>query len=213
MHRLFGCGCLAVALTACASIETDVSSVRSPDFAGRRFSVLCVSAPDPDLRLRTATEDALAAALESRGVEASRLNTLLFPGKNHTEEEIAAKVRESGALGFLVLKPVSTWTEEQWIPGTITTHSHWGANRRPWGWGYGTTWVSGGYTVTRPRATIDARLFDVASEEIAWMASIGVSGSGGSSWADLRRAAAEVAVTRLAEDGMLEEILPRDPEP
>jgi hypothetical protein len=73
-------------------------------------------------------------------------------------------VKQTGADGFLVLKPISSWTDEQWIPPTITTS---GYARRPWD---GTSWVSGGYTVSRPRATIDVRLFDVAKEDVTWVA-------------------------------------------
>ncbi|MCC6784373.1 MAG: hypothetical protein IT457_16135 [Planctomycetes bacterium] len=198
-----------VLLTAasCAGIETDLAAVVSPELAGRSYRQICVSAPDGDLRMRSAVEDAMSAALADRGIATTRLGQLLFPGKEHGEDEIAAAVKQTGADGFLVLKPISSWTDEQWIPPTITTSGYGG--RRPWGWGYGTSWVSGGYTVSRPRATIDVRLFDVAKEDVTWVASVGVAGGGDADWTALRIEAARAAIARLAQDGLLAGNAPR----
>jgi hypothetical protein len=195
---------LTLALASCAGVTAEVTAVRAPEFAGRTFGPICVSAPDPDLAIRQNSEAAMASALRGVGATAIELGTVLFPGKEHSEDVIAAAVRQTGATGFLVLKPIASWTEDQWIPPTITTTSFMGpGGRRPWAWGYGTTWVSGGYSVTRPRANIEARLFDVATEETAWLASIGVTAPAGSSWVDVWRAAGEAAVARLIADGLV----------
>ncbi len=191
-------------LTSCTGIETDVAAVLSPELAGRRYAHLCVSAPDGDLRMRTAAEAAMAQALTERGVTTSSLGALTFPGKTLTDDEIAELVRKTGADGFLVLKPINSWVDEQWIPPTITTSGGYGAYGRPWGWGQSTTWVSGGYNVSRPRATFDVRLFDVAKEDVAWVASIGAAGGGDAAFVELRCEAGRAAIERLVADGLLE---------
>ncbi|MFO1053801.1 MAG: hypothetical protein U1F36_16415 [Planctomycetota bacterium] len=194
---------LLLLLGACTGITTDIAAVRAPEFASNDYSKVCVSAPDADIRLATGTEAALADGLRARGVAAIRLGDLLFVGKPHEEAEIAAKVRESGADAFLVLKPVSSSTEERWIPPSITTTTDYGRRSRPWGWGYSTTWVSGGYSVSMPRATLEARLFDVASEQVVWVASVEASGNASANWLDLRTAAAAKVVERLDADHLL----------
>ncbi|MBI5851235.1 MAG: hypothetical protein HZB39_09420 [Planctomycetes bacterium] len=201
MLRALAC-VLLFTFAACRGIETDVAAVLSPDLAGRRYQRICVSAPDGDLRMRTVVEIAMSEALSGHGVATSRLGELLFPGKEHSEDQIAETVRKTGADGFLVLKPISSWTDEQWVPPSITT-SGYGGRGRPWGWGYSTSWVAGGYTISRPRATIDVRLFDVTKEDVTWVASVGVAGSGDVDWAALRAEAARAAIARLASDGLL----------
>lgn len=198
-------------LASCTSIEADIESSVAPAFAAARFSKLCVSTPENDLRARRAVEHEVARRLEPKGVTVIQLGKLLFPGEEHTEEEVRAAVRDCGADAFLTIVPLQTWTDERYVPPSVTTSTNYGRSGHPYGWGYSTTWVSGGYTISQPRATFDIRLLDVATEDVAWVATVGVRGTSDSSWTDLRTAAAAKAVEQMLKDGILATVKP-DPE-
>lgn len=194
---------LLLLLAACQSIETDVASSVAPEYRGHTYSRLCVSSPEGDLRVRRAAEEALAEELTKLGVECMQLGEILFAGKEYGEEEVRSAVEESGAEGYLTIVSLQTWVDEYYVPPSVSTSGTYGWHGHPYGWGYSTTWVSGGYTISRPRATYDVRLVDVATEDVAWVASVGVRGTTETSWADMRSAAAKRAVSQLVEDGVL----------
>lgn len=196
---------LAAALTGgCASIETEVASSTAPEAVGRTFQNLCVSAPQGDLLSRRAIEGAMAAELEAASTaKVQQLGDLMFPGRTYSDEEVREAVRDSGADGFLAVVPLQTWTDTRHVPATISSTWWDHGYRRPMGWGGATTWVSGGYTVSQPHAVFDARLLDVATGEVAWMATVAAQGVPGSTWSSLHTAAARQAAIRLAADGLL----------
>jgi hypothetical protein len=190
-------------LAACQSIETEVASSTAPEFRGRRFARICVSTPEDDLLARRAVENAVADELSRAGVEVLLLSELLFPGRDHSEDEVRARVQESGADAFLTVVPLQSWIDTRYVPPTVSSTWDYGRRGHPYGWGYSTTWVAGGYTISRPNATFDVRLLDVASEEIAWVASVSTSGSSGTSWTEMRARAGRAAARQLVRDGLL----------
>lgn len=197
------CALLLPALTACQSIDTEAASSTAPEFGGRTFRKICVSTPENDLLARRAVESAVADALAAHGVEAVQMGELLFPGREYPQEEVRTAVQRTGAEGFLTIVARQTWTESHYVPPTLTTTWDYGWRGHPYGWGSGSAWAWGGYTVSRPNATFDARLMDVASEQIAWVASVSASGSSGTAWTEMRAAAGRQAVAQLAEDGLI----------
>lgn len=199
---------LAVLLTSvlvgCASVQTEIASSTDPDFVGRTFRKLCVSAPQDDLLARRAVEGALATELgEAAGVEVVQLGEILFPGRKHTDEDVRTAVADSGADGYLVVSPLQSWVDERQVPASVSsTWWDYGGRWRP-GFGTTTTWITGGYTVAQPNSVFEARLLEVPSGTTVWIASVRAEGAPGSSWADLHSAAAREAARRLAADGLL----------
>lgn len=190
-------------LGACRSIETDVASSVAPDFRAQRYEKIVVSSPGGDLRARRAVEGTAEAALEAVGVEVVQLGEILFPGEDHDEAAVRAAVESSGAGAYLTIVPLQTWVDEYYVPPSFSTNADFGRFGHPYGWGYSTTWFTGGYTVSEPRATFDARLFDVEQEAIAWVASVGVRGASGTTWTEMRSKATATAVEQLIADGMV----------
>jgi hypothetical protein len=199
---------LAVLLTSvlagCASVHTEIASSTDRAFVGRTFRKLCVSAPQDDLLARRAVEGALADELDQNaGVEVVQLGEILFPGREHTEEDVRSAVEDSGADAYLVVSPLQSWVDERHVPASVSsTWWDYGGRRRP-GFGTTTTWVTGGYTVAQPNAVFEARLLEVPSGTTVWIASVRAEGAPGRSWADLHSAAAREAARRLAADGLL----------
>ncbi len=201
---------LTALLAGCASIQTEVASSTDPAFRGRTFEKLCVSAPQADLLARRAVEGALAAELRTAsGSEVVQLGEVLFPGREHKDEDVQAAVVASGADGYLIVSPLQSWTDERQVPATMSsTWWDYGGRRRP-GFGTTTTWFTGGYTIAQPNAVFEARLLDVPGGTTVWIASVRAEGAPGSTWAELHAAAAREAAQRLVADGLL---APRSPE-
>lgn len=190
-------------LAACRSIETEVASSTAAEARGRTFARICVSTPDGDLIARRTVERAIADELGRSGADALQLGDLLFPGREHGEEEVREQVRNSGADGFLTIVPLQSWFDTHYVPPMVTSTWDYGRRGHPYGWGFSSTWVSGGYTVSRPNATFDVRLLDVRTEQVVWVASVTASASSDTSWAEIRARAGRDAVRQLAEDGLL----------
>lgn len=146
----------------------------------------------------------MTAELEAASTaRVQQLVDLMFPGRTYSDEEVREAVRNSGADGFLAVAPLQTWTDTRHVPTTVSSTWWDHGYRRPMGWGGATTWVSGGYTVSEPHAVFDARLLDVSTGEVAWMATVAAQGVPGSTWSSLHTAAAREAARRLAADGLL----------
>lgn len=204
-----------LATSGCATIDSETTELKNPEFADRTWTKVCVAAPAGDLAARQKSEERIVTAIRDAGGEAVAWGELLFLGQDYEEEEIANRVRNAGCDAVLVFTSTDTWTEERVVPPTATTFSDpwfgygaWG-RLHPYGYPYGpygftSTTVQGGYSLSLPRAIYELRLVDSASEGVAWIATTRVAGTSDSDWDALRERAVDDAIDAWLRAGLQE---------
>ncbi len=202
------------ALTACAATtDATTTSALNPEFRGHRFQKVLVGARYDDLAAQQDTEQRVVAELRKAGVDAAPWGDLFFPGQEHTEDQIAAKLGEQGYDAVLTFQTSKTWTQRVSVPASGTT-TFYGTGGRFWGPGWGaypgwsTTTTYGGYDLDLPRAVYEMRLVDQASRETAWFATVRGEGSSRAEWDEVRRAAIDSGIAQLLADDVLVRALP-----
>ena len=161
----------AVALAGCATTSFD-SSWKAPDAQpvsakGKKVVAIVMMS---DITPRRAAEDALVKALNRRGAVGVALYTLMPPGSATDEESVKAMLAQSGAVGAVIMRPVSV--DKEPIPTTVTYGGpmYGGFYGGYYGYGWGTAW--GGMTVTGGGMTtivsIETLVYSLEQNKLLW---------------------------------------------
>lgn len=102
-----GAGCTGARLT---------NVWRDPQYSGSPASSMLVVSRERDATQRRLTEDALAGRLRDGGVAAVSAYTL-FPDAAPTQAEMSSAMRDRGLDAALVIRPLPTETNTEWVPG------------------------------------------------------------------------------------------------
>jgi len=192
----------------CAS--TDLTSQRAPDFKGKAYTKLLVWAGFEDLALKKRAETKISSAIVAKGGASLVATEILFPGKEYSAEEVHAMCRANQVDGILVVTPTDAGHTEHYVPPTYHTYSSATGTATTYGnttygqaTGQSTTYTTGGYTMHKPWANFSARLIDVQSGQVAWIATANSRGNALADSADLVDSFAARAVRTLVQDGAL----------
>lgn len=166
MKRIFLASFAMLLASGCASTKL-VSKWRDPGTTQLKFQkILAVVMTKEDLTRRSG-EDSLVRIV---GPDRATASYTLFPsGKSPEQEAAKALLLEKGFDGAVILRPVDSRTEVQYVPGTVsyvpTYGSIWG--RGYWGYGWGAVYEPG-YTTQQTIVRVETVLFDLKQDKLVW---------------------------------------------
>lgn len=142
----------------------------------KSFGTIMVVGLTSDFLVQTNVEDHMVDILKRRGgVNAQVSNDIFTPGMKITDDkktEVAQKLREQSFDGLLTVALVSIDEKTRYVPGTVYQPYAYPGYGSYWGYyGYYSPMVySPGYYTNNKVYTIEANLYDVATEKLVWAA-------------------------------------------
>jgi hypothetical protein len=168
---------------SCAS--TRITSFKDPDYQNTEFKRILVVANTNDLEDRQKLESKMVEDFSDVGVYALESYKLFPPTRELTDEEKVDLLLKNNIDSFISISVGESGVSEVYIPQTSsTTKTEGNVNV------YGntarykeksTTTYQGGYTVHKPWAQFETKLYDVSNGHMAWIAS---SFTGGNAYAN-----------------------------
>ena len=192
-------------LFSCAS--TRMTSFKDPDYQNTAFKRILVVANTNDLEDRQKLESKMVEAFSEIGVYALESYKLFPPTRELTNEEKVDLLLKNNVDSFISISVGESGVSDVYIPQTSsTTKTEGNVNV------YGntarykeksTTTYQGGYTVHKPWAQFETKLYDVSNSRMAWIAS---SFTGGNAYANkntVMNSYCDKTVDQLLEDKLI----------
>ena len=152
--------------TGCASTKL-VSQWRDPATTQVKFTKVLAVMMSPEMVTRRAGEDSLVRIL---GPGRAVPSYTIFPEEKPTEQEAAkARLVQEGFDGVVILRPVDSRKEIQYVPGTVSYAPTYGSLWGPGYWGYG--WGSvydPGYVVENTIVRVETVVYDLKQDKMIW---------------------------------------------
>lgn len=170
-------------LISCAS--TRMTSFKDPDYQKAEFKRILVVANTNDLEDRQKLESKMVEKFSDIGVFALESYRLFPPTRDLSEEEKVELLLKNNIDAFISISVGESGVSEVYVPQTSSTTKTKGSVSV-----YGntaeyeeksTTTYQGGYTLKKPWAEFETRLYDVSNGQMAWIAS---SFTGGNAYAN-----------------------------
>ncbi len=184
---------LAVGIAGCVNttLQTDW---KDPGFRGsfRKVVVICLA---KEMVVRNTLEDDLSAQFTVRGVGAVPSYTYFSALQGVTRDMVKAKVRETGADGVLLVRPIGKDTVQLSPPGE--------------NWYYGSNWYdqwesysqAGLQGVTVDVYRVETSLYETTGDRIVWLA-VSDTFEGGP-WMNTIKEFARIMGAKLIERGLI----------
>lgn len=194
-------------LFGCAS--TRMTSFKDPDYQNTEFKRILVVANTNDLEDRQKLEFKMVEAFSEAGVYALESYKLFPPTRELTDEEKVDLLLKNDIDAFISISVGESGVSEVYVPQTSSTTKTKGEVNV-----YGntarykeksTTTYQGGYTLNKPWAEFETKLYDVSNGQMAWIAS---SFTGGNAYANRNTVINSYCgktVDQLIEDRLIEE--------
>ncbi|HKA23890.1 MAG TPA: hypothetical protein VKF80_02785 [Candidatus Eisenbacteria bacterium] len=165
-----GLAVLAVAaLGACAAPTQLTSDWSDPNLAGKAaYKKVVVVGITPKAAGRRAYEDAFAAQLSTRGIDA--IPSYTFGGSGQIDKDAAiAKLKEIGADGVLVTRLIDKETVQNYYPPTYASvpSAYYGGWYGYYSTGYSYMY-SPGYVEENKVYRLETNFYDVNSDKLVW---------------------------------------------
>jgi hypothetical protein len=190
----------ALALVLVASCaRTSMTSLPAPDLGGRSFRTILVVGHFADLKLRQETE-ARFVSMNGGPVRFIASTSVLFPGREFTQDEIASILKTNNVDATLVISPEDAGSRTGYVPPTYTSGCTLVTSN---GCQQVTTTTRGGYAYSKPWAQFTAQLYDVQTGKVVWYASSNTRGNAYANSTILVRSMADKTIERLVEDGLI----------
>lgn len=164
-------------LVACGPSQKITSSWKNPQISSTsKYTKLFITAMVPNPNYRSIIERDLEAAAVAHGlktVSGMDIFPTTFTKENApSKEEILQKVRAAGADAILTISLVDKTSETRYVPGTTTytPHMGYGGFGGYYGYAYGSMYSTPGYYTEDKTYFMEARVFDVATENMLWSA-------------------------------------------
>ena len=161
---------LAAGIAGCATTEV-TAFWKDAAYTAQPKKVLVISL-FKDQTVRRLAEDEFKSHLKFSGVDAAA-GYEVFPGSElPNKEKVVEQVKAGGYDAVLLTRLIDTRTEQRTIPATPTyaTAPHYGVPMQGYyGQGY-TTVYAPAYQVEDKFATVEANLYDAATEKLVWTA-------------------------------------------
>lgn len=193
-------------LFGCAS--TRMTSFKDPDYQNTKFKRILVVANTNDLEVRQKLEFKMVEAFSEAGVYALESYKLFPPTRELTDEEKVDLLLKNDIDAFLLISVGESGVSEVYVPQTSSTTKTKGevnvyGNTARYKEKSKTTY-QGGYTLYKPWAEFETKLYDVSNGQMAWIAS---SFTGGNAYANRNTVINSYCgktVDQLLEDRLIE---------
>ena len=181
--------------------RTSMSSMPSPEVAGRHYHNILVVAAFANLGIRRETEDRFVSASSEGHFRFVPSYQVFFPGRQYTPDETAALLRKYEIDVTLVIFPGQAGATSGYVPPTYTSGcTMWTMDG---GCAQVTTTQRGGYSYEKPWAQFTAQLYDATSGAGVWVASATTGGNAYASAVTLVHSMADKTIERLTQDGII----------
>lgn len=196
-------------LFGCAS--TRMTSFKDPDYQNTEFKRILVVANTNDLEDRQKLEFKMVEAFSEAGVYALESYKLFPPTRELTDEEKVDLLLKNDIDAFISISVGESGVSEVYVPQTSSTTKTKGEVNV-----YGntarykeksTTTYQGGYTLNKPWAEFETKLYDVSNGQMAWIAS---SFTGGNAYANRNTVINSYCgktVDQLLEDNLITKLI------
>ncbi|MEB3197698.1 MAG: hypothetical protein VKP62_10890 [Candidatus Sericytochromatia bacterium] len=201
---------LAVAGLLAGCPSTTLRAVHDPDYVGRTYERLVVSAPDvTDFEKRATIEDIYARSLVDEGFRGQvwKHYALFPPTRTQTPEAIAKSLSERGIEARLEVRIPDSGATRSYVPRSNTTTSTTETRKQKNATVRETRVTSnesGGYHVYTPWMKIEVRLVDLNRQGVAWLGSSSVQGTASGSETALYETQADAVSRKLIADKVIQ---------
>lgn len=160
-------------LVSCAS--TKMTSFKDPDYQKAEFKRILIVANTNDLEDRQKLESKMVEAFSDIGVFAMESFRLFPPTRELTDEDKVNLLLKNNIDAFISISVGESGVDEIYVPQTSSTTKTKGEVNV-----YGntahykeksTTTYQGGYTLNKPWAEFETKLYDVSNGQMAWISS------------------------------------------
>lgn len=195
---------ILIASLACSSTKI-IGSWKNAD-SSKTFSSIMVVGLSANVVAQSSVEVKMAEILTARGVNAKGSGAVFNPEMKLSDEmkkTVANKLQEQGFDGLLTVALVSVDEKTSYVPGTTYAPYSYAGYGNYWGYyGYYAPQVySPGYYTSDKVYTVEANLYDVATEKLVWAARSETTDP--SSLDRFSEEYSETVVYQLNKDGML----------
>lgn len=185
-----------LSLTGCAF--TNVSSYKDPSFNDRKITKVLMLSAFQDIGARQRSDQAGCDRFKEYGVDCIPGTIFLPPTQPlPSKEELLQRCKENGIDSYFVLAMVGAGTSESYVPQSSQTQGQFG----PFGQYRSTTQTYGGYNVSKPHASFEAKLVDVETGKPAWVATPNSRGNAFADYDDLVMSVIRNSIDKIATDG------------
>lgn len=195
-------------LVSCAS--TRMTSFKDPDYQKVEFKRILIVANTNDLEDRQKLESKMVEAFSDIGVFAMESFRLFPPTRELNDEDKVELLLKNDIDAFISISVGESGVDEVYVPQTSSTTKTKGEVNV-----YGntarykeksTTTYQGGYTLNKPWAEFETKLYDVSNGQMAWIAS---SFTGGNAYANRNTVINSYCgktVDQLLEDNLIKKV-------
>lgn len=181
---------------------TNLVSYTDPAYKETVFQNVLIVVPDSSFERREKLEEIITKNLIKKGIQATKSIDLFPPTRTFSEEELSQILIQNGIESFLVVAQSDYWITHKYIPRSSSTsgNAYSSGNNIHF---QSTTQESGGYTISKPNAKYELRLFDTSTQNLAWIGNATVNGSAISGYNDLASGLANKLANQLLKDGII----------
>ncbi len=198
----------AFLIVGCAS--TRMTSFRDPDYQKAEFKRILIVANTNDLEDRQKLESKMVDEFTDIGVFALESFRLFPPTRELTDENKIELLLKNNIDAFISISVGESGVSEVYVPQTSSTTKTKGnvnvyGNTATYN-EKSTTTYQGGYTLNKPWAEFETKLYDVSNGQMAWIAS---SFTGGNAYANRNTVINSYCgktVDQLLEDNLIKKI-------
>ncbi len=196
---------IVVFIVSCAS--TKMTSFRDPAFQSVSFNRILVVANTSDLEWRRKIEGKMAQAFRDVGVFAIEGVQLFPPTRELTDSEKVKILLQNNIDAYVSVSVGESGVKEVYVPPTGSTTKTEGDIRVTGNRAHyeekSTTRIHGGYTLSKPWADFETKLFDVTTGQNAWLASSHTGGNAYANFSTVINSYCDKVVEQLLEDRLI----------
>lgn len=199
---------VAFLIVSCAS--TKMTSFKDPDYQKAEFKRILIVANTNDLEDRQKLESKMVEELSNIGVFALESFRLFPPTRELTDEEKVNLLLKNDIDAFISISVGESGVDEVYVPQTSSTTKTKGEVNV-----YGntarykeksTTTYQGGYTLNKPWAEFETKLYDVSNGQVAWISSSFTKGNAYANRNTVINSYCGKTVEQLLEDNLITKV-------
>jgi len=203
---------LAVFVAGCDPYEVEIATFKDPQFSNMRYTSVVVCVDNKDLIIKKTFENEIKFNLQRYGVLSIADSEMFPPTRNYSDADRLQMMKHDGYDAYMVLGIDNYQIDKhdvaptsQVVTGQVNQNSNNSATYVQ------QTQQIGGYTAVNMNVTYSAKLFDVATNKVAWMATMKMA-TDSEYYINRQVLASEtgkILVNKMVSDNVLKAIMPQ----